>query len=285
MTKLDPRVLLVEEAAFSYMALGLSVIALRGKQPNGLVHRHGLTDALDKTSDVGDVQRAFRHQMTTGVGVLVPRWAIVVDIDGEVGAAAWKDIAGEDYMPLSWIAKTGRGLHLWFGLPDAVSPEFEGYPSGKLSEKLDLKGVGGYVAAPPSLHPDGHIYEWLMSPWEETLIEVPPALEKVMKERRFELERKLVAKAANQKVRHKQFEDGKWWATWGFDHLISLVANAEEGNRNGLLHWAAATMAEEGADAEEYEKLGEAALLVGLMARETRLTIRSGQRKGEKRAT
>jgi hypothetical protein len=71
--------------------------------------------------------------------------------------------------PNRWVAKTGRGLHLWYS---SIEPS----GSMKLGTLLDLKGQGGYVAAPPSLHPDGHRYTWLLEPDDEPPMEAPDAL-------------------------------------------------------------------------------------------------------------
>jgi hypothetical protein len=52
-----------------------------------------------------------------------------------------------------------RGLHLYFRHPGGELPTRIGLGSG-----LDLKGDGGYVVAPPSKHPSGATYEWIIGP-------------------------------------------------------------------------------------------------------------------------
>ena len=97
------------DAAWTYIDLGLPVIALTGKSPNTTVHRHGLTEPLTLKSERMDVWNAFNHVKTTGVGIVIPYPYLVVDIDGEEGAQNWMEQYG--HIPDRWVAKTARGLH------------------------------------------------------------------------------------------------------------------------------------------------------------------------------
>ena len=64
-------------------------------------------------------------------------------------------------------ARTG-GSHRFFRLPLGLRLR------GKLAPGLDLKAAGGYVVAPPSLHPDtGKPYRWLTAPWDAPLASAP----------------------------------------------------------------------------------------------------------------
>jgi hypothetical protein len=261
-----------EQAAELYLSLGLKVIALTGKQPNGTVHEHGLHDALagDPGDLTGRIRLAFTHKATTGIGILTSYPYVVVDIDGEEGAEQWRSICPDDYIPERWVAKTSRGLHLWFA-------DFRPRTTKKLGPKLDLKGEGGYVAAPPSLHPDGHVYEWLAGP-EGPPMEIPDELAKVLDDLEFKAERRDITREQYKHVRHEP-KPGVFYASWGFEGILDAMREAPEGNRNAVLHWAACTLEEDGADAQDFEELEQAALGAGLGRREVRLTIRSGRRK------
>lgn len=263
------------EAARRYMGMGLRVIALTGKAPNGKVHPHGLKDAFGPVVEsLAPVMEAFTHPDTTGIGILTEYPYFVVDIDGEEGARAWAGIAGPlDFLPTRWVSKTGRGLHLWYADAKPRSTR-------RLADKLDFKAVGGYVAAPPSLHPDGHRYEWLLEPGEPPL-QAPDGLLALLDRGDLERERALVSRQDNKRVRHQPREGGKWWASWGFEGVYAAVREAGEGNRNRLLYWAAFTLVEDGALDEDFDALGQAALDAGLTHRETRLTVRSARRAAE----
>lgn len=260
----------VLDAAWRYIDMGLPVIALTGKAPNGIVHRHGLTEPLTSESDQMHVWNAFNHVKTTGVGIVIPFPYLVVDIDGEAGAQAWMRDFGD--IPDRWVAKTGRGLHMWYSCMEPTG-------NGRLADALDLKGQGGYVAAPPSRHPDGHLYKWLAEPeMDFPPVEAPPALERWITLRNADRARAEIAKSLAPRERHEALENGMLYATWGWDSLIKGMAEAGEGNRNNYLHWAAATMAEEFATEDEFQYLFDAAVAAGLTRLETRRTIQSAMK-------
>ena len=270
------------EAAAEYLNLGLSVIALSGKTPNGKVHRHGLHEPIVGTvandSDWSLLAEAFDHPATTGVGILTQYPYVVVDIDGPDGADQWAELVGQDTVidGATWVAKTGRGLHLWYA---SIQPT----GTIKLDTKLDLKAHGGYVAAPPSRHPDGHIYEWLVPPSVEVPPkEVPERLRERIEDHAFDLQGKLDAKLIRQRAWGPRYAEGDtvFYAQASHDALLDGMTKAQEGNRNAYLHWAAATLAEEGGTEEEFEALAALALDVGLERVEVRRTLRSARRKG-----
>lgn len=270
------------EAAASYLNLGLSVIALSGKTPNGKVHRHGLHEAIagpvENEADWQLLEGAFDHADTTGVGILVQYPYVVVDIDGPDGAEQWAELVGGtlDLASTTWVARTGRGLHLWYA---SVQPT----GTIKLDTKLDLKGDGGYVAAPPSRHPDGPIYEWLIPPSVEAPPkEVPERLRERIEDHAFDLQGKLDAKLIRQHAWGPRYVEGDtvFYAQPNHDALLAGMTKAQEGNRNAYLHWAAATLAEEGGTEDEFEQLASLALDVGLERVEVKRTLRSARRKG-----
>jgi hypothetical protein len=60
-------------------------------------------------------------------------------------------------LPATWRALTGGGgEHVYFSAP---ATEIRN-SSGHLGPGLDIRGVGGYVVAPPSLHKSGRRYAW-----------------------------------------------------------------------------------------------------------------------------
>jgi hypothetical protein len=278
---------LLTAAAGDYLNRGLVVIALTGKTPNVRLHKRGLYDALrggpESEEDWAFIASFFDHEHTTGIGILTGEPYVVVDIDGDEGGEQWKDIAGDQWMPDRWVATTGRGMHLWYSTPwhlQAIGDRIVGPGTLKLGPKLDLKGYGGYVAAPPSIHPSGARYEWLLPPGSESPFEAPDGLQKELTDHIFDLTQAMKAKALRNKAWGPRYQPGDhvYYAQPGHDALIKGMVTAQEGNRNAYLHWAAATLSEEGGQDEDFEALFEAALANGLTREETVRTIKSAKR-------
>lgn len=58
-------------------------------------------------------------------------------------------------IPDTLSAMTGKGAHFYFAYPDFSVCNRTGILPG-----VDIRGDGGYVVAPPSIHPSGKIYQW-----------------------------------------------------------------------------------------------------------------------------
>lgn len=79
---------------------------------------------------------------------------VVLDLDGP---EAEKMIQGLE-VPAGPQVQTGKGRHLYFQYPDngTIIPSING-----LRPQIDIKASGGYIVAPPSLHPSGRRYQWI----------------------------------------------------------------------------------------------------------------------------
>ena len=136
---------------------------------------------------------------------------VVLDIDDDKGGSQ----SLEAYeIPVTPCAKTGSGWHYYFRHPGFDVSNFAGKLPG-----VDLRGDGGYAVAPPSVHPNGKSYEWIVSPEHCALAEMPKWL--------------LDLCAANDNVA-KATSYGEAW----FDDCDAL-AEAEPGQRNDLLNQVA----------------------------------------------
>jgi hypothetical protein len=166
MTTDDPD---LRAAAVRYVALGWPVLALHtldregrcscgrpscskpGKHPR---NRHGLRDA---SADPAQIQAWWATWPNANVGVIT-RGLVVVDVDGNEGRQALAALQrARPPLPPTLTALTGRGMHLYF----RAGEHRVGNSVGRLGAGLDVRGRGGYVVAPPSLHADGHRYRWI----------------------------------------------------------------------------------------------------------------------------
>lgn len=83
---------------------------------------------------------------------------IVLDCDSQEKfyelAAVIKEKTGvDDILDFTLVVKTDRGFHIYLRAEDTIKTQK--FP------KLEIRGEGSYVLVPPSLHPNGTLYEFL----------------------------------------------------------------------------------------------------------------------------
>jgi hypothetical protein len=120
-----------------------------------------LTDA---TSNADTVERWWRMwpQANVAIATGTRSGLVVLDVDprhcGDVSLAALVDAHGSlPETPCVWTG--GGGLHYYFGHPGVKVSN----SAGKVASGIDIRGDGGYVVAPPSLHVSGRAYEWAVA--------------------------------------------------------------------------------------------------------------------------
>jgi hypothetical protein len=84
----------------------------------------------------------------------------VLDVDGEQGRTSLQTLELQGFqLPRTLITQTGRGSQIWLKWP--ANGIVVRNSVGKLAPGLDVRGVGGYVLVPPSVHPNGAVYEFV----------------------------------------------------------------------------------------------------------------------------
>ena len=91
----------------------------------------------------------------------------MVDADGQQGMENYTALE----LPSTLTVKTGRGEHHYFCLS---AGEDAGNSASALTKGVDVRGTGGYVVYPPSVHASGAQYEFL--PWQGAITEAPAKL-------------------------------------------------------------------------------------------------------------
>jgi hypothetical protein len=89
---------------------------------------------------------------------------VVVDIDLAKNGDNAIDVLQKlhDELPITVTSRTGTGgIHLIFSYPNLHIRNSH----NKLGVGIDVRGTGGYIIVPPSLHPNGWTYEWELAPW------------------------------------------------------------------------------------------------------------------------
>jgi hypothetical protein len=196
----------------------------------------------------------------------------VLDIDGPQGAMTMGALEREHGdLPTSVIAKTGNGWHHYYRLP-------AGYEIRNLSGQavdgtelpgIDVRGNGGYVVAPPSIHPSGKPYYWLNAPEEVAIAEAPAWLLKLVAQPVATLDFNDAADVGNTAYLDAALRSE-----------LATLAQAVNGTRNHQLNrsaFALGQLVNDGLnEAEARTKLEAVALAIGLEREEITRTIDSG---------
>ncbi len=262
------------KSALAYAARGWPVIPLKGKLP---VTSHGVKDA---TTDPETVARLFTGRAEVGgVGIAAgPASALVIDFDGEEGNATlekWEAEHGP--LPKTPAVATPNGAHFYFR-----HPAFQVKNAVRIQPGVDIRSAGGYVCAPPSIHPSGGIYAWVVTPAEAPLAECPPWL--------LELLPRKTAPTPAAKRERPAARDGGLSTPYGLSALeaeAAAVSGTPEGGRNDALNRSAFVVGSlvSGGELEEAEAVSAlvgAAEKAGLSGKEIEATIRSGMESGKR---
>ena len=85
----------------------------------------------------------------------------VLDVDGAQGSASLAHLEAEHgALPDTTGTITGSGgRHLYFARPQD-GPEIRN-SVGRVGENIDIRGAGGSIIVPPSVHPNGRPYRWI----------------------------------------------------------------------------------------------------------------------------
>lgn len=164
------------QAALDYARRGWPVFPLveRSKTPDGRLARRGFYDA---TTDPEQIRQWWTARPAANIGIRTGGGLVVVDADSE--DALTEVIERDATATATAMVRTARGYQLYTSHYGPVKCK-----TGVLPD-LDLKADGGYVVAPPSIHPTGVAYSWEVAPdevdgltplpsWVSELIETPP---------------------------------------------------------------------------------------------------------------
>lgn len=165
-----------EEAALDYLGRGWSVIPVRerDKRPAVAWKDYQRRRVTEKTLH-GWFRRSPDYNVAIVTGAL--SGLVVVDVDPRHGGKkSLSDLEGEHgRLPETLESVTGGGgRHLYFCHPGGVVSNRVNIRPG-----IDLRGDGGCIVAPPSVHPSGKRYRWKKGhgPGEVALAPLPDWLQ------------------------------------------------------------------------------------------------------------
>lgn len=152
--------------AQAYRDAGFSVIPLRPRSKIPAIKWEGYQKRIATEEEI---TQWFAKGPSSNIGLVTGEVSgfVVVDLDGAAGLATGKEL--RLISPVS--VHTANGSHLYYRWDKALMNSVKKLPG------LDIRGDGGQVAAPPSLHPNGKYYRWAASPLARHLLpDMPPSL-------------------------------------------------------------------------------------------------------------
>ena len=154
----------LKQWALYYASKGLAVFPLtpRDKKPAIQTGFKAATTNMDQVKEWWAQNPNYNIGIATGQ---VSGGLIVIDLDvdeekGKNGYETLKEWQREhEELPDSWTSITGRGgYHFFYKSTEPEKSRVELY------DAVDIRADGGYIVAPPSIHPNGRRYEWEYSP-------------------------------------------------------------------------------------------------------------------------
>jgi len=143
------------DAAISYAKSGLSVIPVTGGKDKNLSKKplESWQEWQGKIPSESQIRKWWKRYPTANVGIVCGGVSgiVMVDADDKNAQAYIETIVPSDTP--RW--DTSRGRHYMF------KHNGEKNEQGVAGMKIDVRGEGGFVVAPPSIHFTGKVYEWI----------------------------------------------------------------------------------------------------------------------------
>ena len=151
-------------AALAYRAYGLSVIPLRPKTKEAAIR---WAKYQREVAEEEEIRSWFATDKNIGIVCGQASGGLVVrDFDEAEAYAAWA-AANPDLAGALPTVRTPRGYHVYFRVAGDC-------PRLWVTDSGEVRGAGGYVVAPPSTHPTGEKYKWIVPLSAQSLRVVDP---------------------------------------------------------------------------------------------------------------
>lgn len=246
-----------------------------GKHP---IHRLAPRGLHDATTRLDTVSHWWQSMPDANVGIRtgIDSGLVVLDVDGPMGHQALLALVAVHGLFHARWARTGSGgWHAYFAHPGPAVPG----SAGRVGDRLDVRGEGGYVVAPPSRHRSGRSYRWVVladdgsAPVGDDLPAFP----------RWLLELAVLGTSHRSPSSQVQLRsgDGSAYAAAAVEREAHEVAQAPAGQRNHRLNRAAFRLGQLiGAGLLDEETTAAALIDAGLMAGPGEHKIRSTVQRG-----
>jgi putative DNA primase/helicase len=256
LTQVPPDTAALIDAALGYAARGWPVFPCSPKNKAPLLanERDGDGKPIPKTGgvkqasvDPDQIREWWKRWPKAMIGVATGHARLfVLDFDPRVD-----DATGEEWtldslkadleaqmgceVPASLISLTqSGGVHVWLSWPDDAGDAIRN--RGNLPDHVDVRGLGGYVIAPPSVMATGKAYRWLR---ERDVAQAPASLVEILRSKeKASAAPSTSAERPSQPVRPRSHGDDpveaarRKWALAALDNAVGEAEQLPDGGRN-----------------------------------------------------
>ena len=147
----------VKESALHYLFRAWSVIPLRARGKRPAVRWQQYQNRLATEQEATDW---FNRWPNANIGIVTGAVSGLVVLDVDLQHGGVESLQGLEEVHGPWphtveAVTGGGGRHIYFAHPGVFIHNRVGLEPG-----IDLRGDGGYIVAPPSVHFSGHRYTW-----------------------------------------------------------------------------------------------------------------------------
>lgn len=169
----------LKEEAIKYSKMGLSVIPLKPKSK--LPQSFSWEAYQTRKAEPKKVAQWWDKWPDSNIGIITGPVSglVVVDCDSREAMKLVLSYVRQSVLDRIPFSSTGNGFHLYFRypkLPEDVALGNRGNLFKDKKRNVDVRGEGGYVVAPPSIHENGRRYAWASLNELIDRPEIPPEL-------------------------------------------------------------------------------------------------------------
>ena len=145
----------LSNSACDYRKQGFSVIPLKPKDKEAL---HEWKQYQEGKATKAQIKSWWEKWPHANIGIVTGEVSgiVVIDCDSKNACESFAKTYPESTATLQ--VKTGKGKHFYFKWAPGIRNKAG---STVLGQEVDIRSDGGYVVAPPSIHPNGKAYKWL----------------------------------------------------------------------------------------------------------------------------
>ena len=136
-----------------YISKGFSVIPLKPKDKKPAIETWKVFQTYKPTDD--NLKVWFGNGSDNNIAVVTGEISGIAVVDFDSPEAI--EFSKKNNFPITPLVKTGKGYHAYYQYKEGV----RNFQKRDDLPGIDLRGDGGYVVAPPSIHKSGKQYQWV----------------------------------------------------------------------------------------------------------------------------